>query len=146
MAVFRKMTEKDIPYIAEIEGKTFSDAWSASGIRETFCQKQAIVTVAEMDNRVVGYCIVYYVLDEVEIARVAVDDKVRRQGIGRGLLDYTVACCQEQQITRMLLDVRESNEDAIAFYRKYGFSEDGIRKGFYDRPKEHAILMSKTWN
>ena len=43
----------------------------------------------------------------------------------------------------VLLDVRESNENAICFYKAYGFLEDGIRKNFYENPREHAILMSK---
>ena len=57
-----------------------------------------------------------------------------------GLLDF----CAEKEIERILLDVRISNEPAIAFYRKSGFADDGIRKNFYDNPKEHALLMSAS--
>ena len=143
MQIFRNMTELDVAGVAELEKKIFSDAWTSTGIYETFCQDQAFVGVAECDGEIVGYCIIYYVMDEGEIARIAVDEKVRRQGVGCGLLDYICECCKTKNINRLLLDVRESNESARSFYEKYGFSVDGIRKNFYDQPKENAVLMSK---
>ena len=51
--------------------------------------------------------------------------------------------CEEKGIVNLMLDVRESNEAAIAFYKGCGFVEDGIRKDFYTDPKEDAILMSR---
>lgn len=143
MLVFRNIAETDIPNVAALEACTFSDAWTEQSVYETFCQSQAFIAVAESEDELVGYCIVYYVLDEGEIARIAVDEKARRKGVGRGLLDYVCKCCQEKQIERLLLDVRESNVGARAFYQHYGFEEDGIRKNFYEQPKENAVLMSK---
>ena len=143
MPIFRKGSKEDIKLIAELEARTFSDAWTENGLKETFEQTQAFITVAEVDGRFAGYCIIYYVMDEAEVARIAICEKVRRCGIGKGLLDYTCECCKERQIERLLLDVRESNEGAIAFYNKYGFQTDGIRKNFYDMPKEDAVLMSR---
>lgn len=143
MPIFRKGTEEDIKQIAELEAKTFSDAWTARSVRETLEQRQAFITVAELDSLFAGYCIIYYVMDEAEIARIAISEEVRRRGVGKGLLDYTCECCREKQIERLLLDVRESNEGAIAFYEKYGFRTDGIRKNFYDLPQENAVLMSR---
>ena len=143
MPIFRRASEKDIIKIAELERENFTDAWSKQSIAETLVQKQAFITVAEKQGEVVGYCIVYYVMDEAEIARIAISSEMRRQGIGKELLDYTVECCREKQIDRLLLDVRESNQNAIAFYTAYGFGEDGIRKNFYECPQEHAVLMSK---
>lgn len=143
MLVFRKATGKDVENVATLEGKIFSDAWTNQGILETLNQSQAFIMVAELDDELVGYCIIYYVMDEGEIARIAVDEKARRQGVGRGLFDCVCKCCKEKQIARLLLDVRESNAGARAFYERYGFAEDGIRKNFYENPKENAILMSK---
>ena len=143
MQIFRNMTEQDVIPVAELEKKVFYDAWTSTGIYETFCQDQAFVTVAENDGEIVGYCIIYYVMDEAEIARIAVDEKVRRQGVGRGLLDFVCECCKVKHVQRLLLDVRESNESARRFYEQYGFAVDGIRKNFYDQPKENAVLMSK---
>lgn len=144
MLVFRNITETDIQNVATMEANVFSDAWTAQSIWETFCQSQAFIAIAEMEGQLAGYCIVYYVMDEAEIARIAVGEKIRRQGVGRGLLDYVCACCKEKKIERLLLDVRENNVGARAFYQQYGFTEDGIRKNFYDQPKENAVLMSKV--
>ena len=142
MAIFRRATKEDVKHIGVLEQQTFSDAWSIQSIAETYEQTQAFLTIAEDNGQVVGYCIVYHVLDEGEIARIAVDENMRRQGIGRGLLDYTMGCFRELRLQSALLDVRESNVAARAFYASYGFEEDGMRKNFYDNPKEHAILMS----
>ena len=144
MQIFRNMTEQDVAGVAELEKKVFSDAWTSTGIYETFCQNQAFVAVAECDGEITGYCIIYYVMDEGEIARIAVDEKVRRQGVGRGLLDFICECCKIKKVYRLLLDVRESNESARRFYEQYGFAVDGVRKNFYDQPKENAVLMSKN--
>lgn len=144
MPIFRKGTKEDVKQIAELESKIFSDVWTERSVIETFEQTQAFITVAKGDGRLTGYCIIYYVMDEAEIARIAIAEDVRRQGIGKGLLEYTCECCRERKIERLLLDVRESNEGAIAFYEKYGFQTDGIRKNFYDLPQENAVLMSKS--
>lgn len=144
MLVFRNIEETDVSGIAELERNIFSDAWTNKSIAETIKQPQAFITVAEENGEIAGYCIIYYVLDEGEIARIAVNERWRRRGVGRRLLDYTCECCREKHVERLLLDVRESNESARAFYKNYGFEEDGIRKNFYAEPREHAVLMSKT--
>lgn len=142
MRIVRKMEEQDIAAVAALEQATFADPWTEKGIYDTFCQNQAYILVAMQDERLMGYCIVYHVLDEAEIARIAVNSFCRKQGVGRSLLDAVMEACKESNITRVLLDVRESNAGARAFYGHYGFEEDGIRKNFYEMPREDAILMS----
>lgn len=143
MLVFRKMTEVDVEQVASLESDIFSDAWTANSIQETLEQNQAFIVVAEMGDQIVGYCILYYALDEGEIARIAVHKIARKQGVGKGILDYVSVLCKELGVERLLLDVRESNETARRFYENYGFTVDGVRKNFYEQPKEHAVLMSK---
>ncbi len=143
MRSFRKMTEADIEAIVRLEADTFSDAWTVKGITETFQGNQSMITVAEEEGRVIGYCILYYVLDEGEIARIAVEKEMRKKGVGDGLLADAISYCEKMGLTRILLDVRESNENARRFYEKHGFLTDGIRKGFYEDPKEDAVLMSR---
>ena len=142
MLVFRKVNELDIEQIAELEKQIFTDSWTAKGLSDTTKQPHAFITVAEVAGEIAGYCIIYCAYDEAEIARIATSEKWRRKGVGRSLLDYTCECCKEKQMERLLLDVRESNEGARSFYEDYGFAVDGIRKNFYDMPKEHAVLMS----
>lgn len=142
MAEIRKISENDIDAVALLESEIFPDPWSAKSIQETYENNNACILGAYVEGELVGYVIFYYVLDEGEIARIAVSSSYRRQGVAEqiyaGLLDF----CAEKEIGRILLDVRLSNEAAIAFYRKSGFADDGIRKNFYDNPKEHALLMS----
>lgn len=143
MLIVRNMVETDLDAIAELEAATFTDPWTLKSIYNTFCQKQAFIVTAENDGKAVGYCIVYFVPDEGEIARIAVDALCRRQGVGRKILEQVSQICRDKGIARLMLDVRESNESARNFYLNYGFQEDGMRRNFYDMPKENAILMSK---
>ncbi len=136
--------ETDIAAIAKLEKDIFTDAWSEQGILDTIKQPHAFIVAAKMDEEIIGYCIVYYALDEAEIARIAVSSHCRRQGAGRKILDYTKALCIQKNVTRLLLDVREGNQAARMFYENYGFTVDGIRKNFYDNPREHAVLMSMS--
>ena len=144
MTIIRKISENDIEAVVALESEIFSDPWSARSIKETYEQKHALVLGAYQEDTLIGYVIFYYIIDEGEIARIAVSPSHRRQGVAdqifAGLLDF----CSQNDIERILLDVRVSNEAAIAFYRKSGFAEDGIRKNFYDNPKEHALLMSTS--
>ena len=144
MLIVRNMIESDVESIATMESAVFSDAWTAKSIEDTYNQPQAFIVTAELDGKVAGYCIVYFVLDEGEIARIAVDNCFRRQGVGRKLLEQVERTCKEKGIIRLMLDVRESNESARAFYKSLGFEEDGVRKNFYEMPKENAVLMSKV--
>ncbi len=69
-------------------------------------------------DTLLGYFLCYYVLDECEIARIAVAESERRRGIGQMLFEFMEQICHEKQLKRMLLDVRKSNQTAIAFYEK----------------------------
>ena len=140
----RSIKETDVESVAKMEKLYFTDAWSEKSILETMQQAQAFVLVAEENEEIIGYCIVYFALDEAEIARIAVDASRRKQGVGQELLRATCRVGIQQGIERLLLDVRESNSAALNLYRSFGFAEDGIRKNFYENPKEHAVLMSMS--
>lgn len=141
MRRIRSMTEADVDVIAGLEKELFSDAWSKTSLLETNAQKHTLILVAE-EEELLGYAIIYYVMDEGEIARIAVSPKWRRQGVGRSLLDELCKIGRERGIHWILLDVREGNEGARRFYEEYGFVQDGIRRNYYRQPAEHAILMS----
>ena len=84
-----------------------------------------------------------FAADEGEIPNVCVAAAARRRGIGKLLMD---ALCEEARgcgITSLFLEVRQSNAAARGLYRLSGFEEIGIRKGFYELPKEDAVLMMR---
>ncbi len=143
MLAVRRAKEQEIEEIARLEQEIFSDPWSLAAIRETWGQKQARILGAWLDGQMAGYVIVYFAADESEIARIAVDEKFRRQGVAGALLDEMERVLAGKGIARLMLDVRKSNAAALRFYLSRGFKEDGVRKNFYTNPIEDAILMSR---
>lgn len=143
MLTIRRMKESDIPEVARLEKEIFPDPWSEGAISETFEQEQTLLLVAYEDRKLIGYLILYFVLEEGEIARIAVIPECRRQGVGARMLLELEDLCEDNGITKLLLDVRESNETAISFYTSYGFVQDGVRRDFYSDPQEDGILMSR---
>ena len=100
-----------------------------------------IFLVAEEDGAICGYIGMYLSIDEGEITNVAVLPAKRGSGVGSMLLKHALACAAQEEIVQVVLEVRVSNEPAIRLYEKYGFKHCGIRKGFYDFPKEDAYIM-----
>lgn len=140
--VVREMTMEDGAAVAELEHQTFPDAWSEKSVLETLDQPNTICLIAEKAGRMAGYMLVYKAADEAEIARIAVVEELKRQGVASSLMKDLLLRCREQGVEKVLLDVRESNAAARAFYGKTGFHEDGIRQHFYEDPQEDGILMS----
>ncbi len=139
----RKLQEAEVEILAKEEECCFSDSWSEQSLKETVSQSHVLILAGWYKERLAGYVIFYHVLDEGEIARIAVNPTLRRLGIASRLMEELIRSCSENGIRKIMLDVRESNDAAISFYKKYGFLEDGIRKHFYTNPDESAILMSK---
>lgn len=141
MRKIRNMEAYDVSAVTQLEKELFSDSWSEQAILETHAQRQAQIYIAE-ETDIMGYAILYYVLDEGEIARIGVSPSHRRKGVGRSLMDAICEDARGRGVTRLLLDVREGNASARQFYQSYGFVEDGVRQNFYQNPSEHAVLMS----
>ena len=98
--------------------------------------------VAEDTQQVpVGYCGIYLSLDEGEITNVAVRPECRKQGIADAILDTAFMEAQKRGAEKIYLEVRQSNIPAQQLYEKHGFESCGLRKNFYRKPTEHAIVM-----
>lgn len=138
----RVMSIEDAALTAEMEHQLFDDAWSEKSIVETIRQNNTICLLAERAGKITGYILVYTAADEAEIARIGVLPEFQRCGCASALMEALEHICRENEIRKVLLDVRESNQPAKAFYKKYGFREDGVRRNFYENPSEDAILMS----
>lgn len=136
------MKREDAAAVAELEYQSFSDCWSEKSILETLDNPQTICLTAEKSGKIVGYLLAYTAAGEAEIVRIALSEELRRKGIGSMLFESLKQICKEQNIEKIMLDVREQNSAARAFYKKCGFTVDGIRRGFYENPKEDAVLMS----
>ena len=89
-----------------------------------------------------GFIGLWFMVDEAHIANIAVSEAYRRQGIGGHLVISAIDLAIEQHAQFVTLEVRDSNEAAKALYKKYGFIEVGIRRGYYMDNKEDAVLMT----
>lgn len=139
------MAEEHISALAQLEKECFADPWSEKALAEELTNPNAVFRVALIDEEVAGYVGMLHVLDEGDICNVAVFDKFRRRGVATALIQHLVDYAVENQLSFITLEVRESNIGAQKFYETMGFETIGIRKNFYDNPKEHAILMNKTF-
>jgi len=139
----RKMEPADIPSVASLERDIFSEPWSETGFADALAQRENLfLTAFRPDGGVIGYCGLYTAGDEGEITHVAVVENCRRQGTAAALLAELLGWARACGVKRIFLEVRISNEAAIRLYEKYGFETCGVRRGFYRRPAEDALLMS----
>lgn len=140
----RPMREEDLSEVMVIEEALFSDAWSVDGFKETLQQPEADFLVAEDDDLgIVGYCGSYRALDEAEIVNVAVRSDCQNRGFGQKLVEQLIAAESAEGVKYFVLEVRVSNLAAQHLYEKAGFKNIGIRRRFYDRPVEDAVIMQK---
>lgn len=136
------MTAELIPAIAEIERQCFSHPWSENALREELFNDTACFIAAVTETgEVAGYAGLHCVLDEGYIDNVAVRPEYRRQGVAGELLGAFLRFGQAN-LAFLTLEVRASNAPAIALYEKFGFKEVGRRKGYYDAPREDALLLT----
>lgn len=138
----------DAQAMADIDGLVNASPWSAAQF-ESACRparetsEQALVI--DGDDRAVGFVVFSRVLDEGCIHNIAVTPLKQGNGLGRSLLSAALARIEQAGGSRCALEVRASNEAAIALYDKLAFRRDGVRKHYYrtvDGP-EDALLMSK---
>ena len=139
--LIRRMTAQAVEKVARFESANFTQPWSKNAFIAALQSKDNILLVAEHDSEIIGYICMYVVLDEGEITNVAVAYSARGGGVGSLIMQEAFVCAAKVGVQRIVLEVRVSNEPAIGLYEKMGFKELGIRKGFYDMPKEDAYIM-----
>ena len=130
--------------LADLESATFSRPWSYDALAEELQNPLAVFYVAEdvEAERAVGYIGMHHILDEGYITNVVVHPGYHRKGIASALLREVIEYAREHDLTRITLEVRVSNDRAIALYEGFGFERDGVRPDFYDSPKEDAAIYS----
>jgi ribosomal-protein-alanine N-acetyltransferase len=139
----RPARRDDVDEVAAIEKRAFSDPWSANSFRALFGNPIVHFAVAEdaITGKVLGYVVAWFVVDEAEIANLAVSDDVRRAGVGARLLDHALTAAKQRQARMVFLEVRESNAAARALYASRGFAVAGRRAKYYRKPLEDALVL-----
>jgi len=157
----RIMIPADVPTVAAIERSTFSTPWQRETYERFLDPSSAVeVWVAEDLDRdadankktpnagegeVLGYAVLWKAADQGELANLAVTRGARGHGIGGRLLDRVLERCSDVGLRALYLEVRSSNQAAIVLYQQRGFRTVGVRKNYYTRPREDALVMMKSF-
>jgi [ribosomal protein S18]-alanine N-acetyltransferase len=140
--VFRFMREEDIDQVLEIEHASFATPWSREAFyNELNMNKFAVYIVLEVDQKVVGYCGVWVVIDEAHVTNIAILPKYRGRKFGEALMQNLFDVAKTMGAKSMTLEVRVTNYVAQALYRKFGFQKGGLRKNYYTDNQEDALVM-----
>ena len=128
-----------------IETEAFSSPWQ----RETFADligRDGVELIVMTDEAagVIGYAVLWCVLDQGELANLALTPGRRGVGLGARLLRHLMGVAAGRGVRKLFLEVRASNVQALDLYDLFGFTEVGVRRGYYDNPKEDARVMLVT--
>ena len=140
----RPMEDRDISTVEQIEKSIFSLPWSAKSFVDAANTLENVYLVCECTGEIAGYCGMWTVLGEGNITNIAVSPSYRRSGVAEALLKELERRARLKDVTIFFLEVRQSNEAAKRLYEKLGYSPIGVRKRFYEKPVEDAIVMSKS--
>jgi ribosomal-protein-alanine N-acetyltransferase len=141
----RLAQERDVEGIAKLEKATFRRYWSPEAVyKDVVENNKSIYLVAEIDGDIIGCLSAWLVAGECQILNLAVLPVVRRRGLGYTLLEIFLNAIDKVGIKECGLEVRESNEAAIALYEKLGFKKDSVRTQYYTDECEDAIIMWRT--
>ena len=144
MVNIREMQIDDLDGVMEIERENFSVPWTETGFFSFLLREDTLFLVAEEQGEILGYCGVVMVLDEGDITNVAVKKARQDQGIGGQLVRTLIERTEAAGVTTLHLEVRPSNRRAIHLYEKMGFTANGLRKNYYEAPREDGFLMKRS--
>ena len=139
------MDQRHVAQIAAIEAMCFSAPWSERSIESELNNPLSLWVVAMDGDVVAGYVGSQSVQGEADMMNLAVLPQYRRQGIGKELVTRLVSQLQSKMVYCLSLEVRASNEAAIALYQSLGFNTVGRRPNYYTNPKEDALILRKEW-
>lgn len=119
----------------------YGSPWTEDQYEETLARDMLVFFVAEIDNRLIGYIGGQLLFSEGEIYILAVSEDFQKQRVAYHLLERFKEECEEQGIRTIFLEVRKSNQVAQRFYEKNLFKEISVRKNYYNKPVEDALIM-----
>lgn len=134
-----------VAQVAALEKQCFSEPWSESSVASELSNPLSAWLVAMDGDALAGYVGSQSVMGESDMMNIAVDAHYRRQGIAQALVEALVVQLKEKGSHSLTLEVRISNQPAIALYEKLGFAQVGKRPNYYRNPKEDALILRKEW-
>ena len=140
--VIREMRECDIDEIDKLEKLSFAVPWSREAIAGELKNPLARFFVCLKGGALLGYCGTHTLLGVMSIVSIASNPRSRRTGVAQAMLSHLLEIAERESLEAVILEVRESNTAARAFYEKNGFEHVGKRPRYYERPVEDALLMT----
>jgi [ribosomal protein S18]-alanine N-acetyltransferase len=139
----RRLTYADLPQVIAIERRAFPTPWSLAMFVLELSKPTGICLAATREGGLVGYLVCSRYDTVWHLMNVAVDERLRREGIATALIErlFELADGPSEQYT---LEVRTSNAAAIQLYQRYGFRAAGRRRGYYHDNREDALIMWRT--
>ncbi|MBU5595349.1 ribosomal protein S18-alanine N-acetyltransferase [Amphibacillus sp. MSJ-3] len=140
--MIRPMELRDLDQVEEIEKKSFTTTWSKNLYKRELIENDfAHYFVIEKQNKMIGFCGIWLVLDEAQVTNIAIDPNYRDKGYGTLLFQYMLKRAMIKGAANLSLEVRKSNTQAQGLYKKFGLQPAGIRKNYYTDNNEDAIVM-----
>ena len=136
-----KMSLNDLENIKEFLITDFDDFWNYSILKDELSNANSYYLVAKLDNEILGFAGIKYVLNDADIMNIVVKKSKRKSGIGSLLLKNIIELCKKLNVSTLFLEVNEKNLPAISLYKKFGFEGVGFRKNYYK--ENNAIVMKK---
>ena len=137
----REMKIADIPIMMELEKELFSVPWSEAMFSEEIKGHYAYVLQKDENEEIIGYLSGWKLLDEFTITNIGINGNFQRMGFGTKLVKFIISKLLYEKCFKFTLEVRESNQKAIALYEKIGFEQIGLRGNYYRDPVENAVIM-----
>lgn len=141
--VFVPLREDHLQAIMTIEEEAYPEPWTLGMFRGEIRNERSYFCVALAEEEIVGYAGFWLVLDEIHITSVTTVARLRDRGFGREQALHLLAVGEERGALAATLEVRESNRAARRLYDGLGFHPVGLRKGYYSKTNEDAIVMRK---
>lgn len=142
MIELRPANERDLGWIESLERECFSLPWTREQLEHQINGSGSLLLVACCGGEPAGYMGLDFVLDEGYVTNVCTAPAFRRRGVASALIDGVTARGRELGLSFITLEARVSNAAARSLYAGKGFTEAGIRPGYYERPKEDAVIMT----
>jgi [ribosomal protein S18]-alanine N-acetyltransferase len=144
--LIRRLTLQDLDQLMVIEHQSFSLPWSRESYEAELNNEWATYLACDWEGELAAYVGMWTLFEEAHITNLAVGKKFRGRGMGRALMHEEIKIARDKQAERILLEVRPSNQYALAMYETMGFVPSGRRKEYYSDNQEDAIVMTKFLN
>lgn len=141
--VIKPLTKDYVDQVCVLEEEAFSMPWHRESFLEMIENKDACYLVGILEEKVVASCGLRNIAGDGEITNVVTSKDMRGRGIGKQMLLKLIDEGSKMGVEAFTLEVRKSNETAIRLYENLGFVTEGVRKNFYEEPREDALIMWK---